>query len=75
METYLHTWLTYIHINLHLSALVSETNDGHYLVLQCSWFLRMSEDFIPNETFKEWNENHVLIPINVHNRHWLLVVL
>lgn len=38
-------------------------------------FLKSPNIFIPNETFKEWNKNHVLIPVNIHTRHSVLIVL
>lgn len=38
-------------------------------------FLKSPKFFIPNETFKEWNKNHVLIPVNIHTRHSVLIVL
>lgn len=75
VESFLHGWLTDLHIDLFLSALASDTNNKNCVVLPCNWFSKISHDYIPNQTYHEWNKKYVLIPINVQNSHWILIVL
>ncbi|CAC5366776.1 unnamed protein product [Mytilus coruscus] len=76
VKRYLSGWLNDDHINLYAAAILTEDKANDLRILPASWYrLNLDVDTFSGECDKVMTEKTVLMPVNIDNKHWILLAI